>query len=297
MVKHMNPEEQVEVTKIVIHSTDASSGDFIAVIALIVTILLAVAGWIFTIWRQQRNFKQEQQAKINYEIYSQLVTLHKNLQDAIGSFNAATSPPIIQMRADLVPYEIQQQYGVLHGQKPIREHEVMFKATQRYSNWVYEELLGKHSQYMDEYVKFLYLTEDWTAPLSTTQHALSVLRKEIESLGDQIKVHLDTLQFYSGNNGDDWRNWNEDDLRSHGQSITDLVMTVSMYIHDFMVIVHNELLAPYYNHERPTRKTMDEELKVLTKEGLVVRIEDDPEIRAANEEIIRRHAPNNNENI
>jgi hypothetical protein len=40
-----------------------------------------------------------------------------------------------------------------------------------------------------------------------------------------------------------------------------------------MVLVHNELLSSYFKHERPTRKTLDVQYKVLTKEGIVENVD------------------------
>ena len=45
---------------------------------------------------------EEQRAKINYDIYSQLVTAHKELQDPIASFNASTQAPLIIMKMCVV---------------------------------------------------------------------------------------------------------------------------------------------------------------------------------------------------
>ena len=80
-------------------------------------------------------------------------------------------------------------------------------------------------------------------------------------------------------------------MRGHGDAISAAVMNVSNYISDYMVLAHNELLAPYYGHERLVRKTYDDSYQVITINGLEIRIEDDPVVIAAIEETIRRNAP------
>ena len=288
----MNPEEQVDVTKVVIHSSDASSGDSVAIIALIVTIALAVIGWGISVYLQQRNIKLQMRAQIGYDIYSQLVTAHKELQDAIAAFNASTSAPLILMQSEMVPYEVQQQLG---RPPTVSEDECLHKGRVKYSKWLYDDMFAKNSEYIKKLSTFMYLTEDWASPLASLTKAIQVLRSELSRLNGVMTVHKEALQHYSMNNGDDWRQWDENDVYGHGRAISDAAMLVSSYIGDFMVLAHNELLAPYYGHERLVRKTLDDSFQVLTKEGLVTRIEDDPEIRAWAEEMLNRNTPTEDE--
>lgn len=287
----MNPEEQAGVIKIVNHSADASSGDSVAVIALIVTIILAVFGWFVSIWLQQKNHKEEQRAKINYDIYSQLVTAHKELQDAIASFNASTHPPLILMSMELIPLEIRQNLRDRAMTPVVTEAECLHEGNVKYSKWLYDDMFAKSSQYQKKLSSFMYLTEDWTAPLASTDAALKAMRSELSRLNAEMTMHKRALQDYSRNHGDDWRQWDKNDVYGHGDSISAAVMNVGNYISDYMVLSHNELLTPYYGHEREVRKTYDDSYQVITKDGLVTRIEDDPEIRAIAEEAIRRSTP------
>ena len=262
-------------------------------IALIVTIFLAVLGWMITAWLQQRNVKDQQRAKISYDIYSQLVTAHKELQDAIGSLSASTQAPLILMRSKLIPLKIRHEIGDRALTPVVTEVECLHRGEVTYSDWIYQDLLPRNSLYLDKLSAFLYLTEDWAAPLASTEQALSVLRNEVSRLDSIIMEHISALQFYTLDHGNDWRKWDEDDVYRHGIVISDAMMLVRNYISDFMVIAHNDLLAPYYDYQRKVRKTHDDSYKVLTKEGLVTRIEDDPIIRAWSEEKLRQYAPQN----
>ena len=115
-----------------------------------------------------------------------------------------------------------------------------------------------------------------------------MLRLEIERIDKLICEDLKNFQMYSQSNGHDWRDWDKDTLSLLSDSIVKNCMTITCYISDFMVIIHNELLTPYYGYSRPTRKTIDPELLVLTKEGLISNIETDPEMRAKAEVIIEQ---------
>ena len=265
-------------------------------IALITTIFLAVFGWTITAWLQQRNVKDQQRAKISYDIYSQLVTAHKELQDTIGALSASTQAPLTLMRSKLIPLKIRHEIGDRVLTPVVTEVDCLHNSEVTYSDWIYQDLLPRNSLYLDKLSAFLYLTEDWAAPLASTEHALSVLRTEVGRLNSVIFEHMNSLQFYTLDHGHDWRKWNEDDVYGHGRAISDSVMLVGNYVSDFMVIAHNDLLAPYYGYQRKVRKTYDDSYRVLTKEGLVTRIENDPEIRARMEELIRQNAPDDENN-
>lgn len=275
---------------VAIETLEVVTKDSWALYGLMATVILAFIGWGISMFLQQRNVKLQMRAQIGYDIYSQLVTAHKELQDAIATFNASTSAPLILMEAELIPLQVREQMGELALSTAVTEEECLHKGRVKYSNWLYQDMFAKYSKYREKLSAFMYLTEDWEAPLASAQHAIQVLRTELTRLDATMTVHKEELQHYAMNHGDDWREWDSEDVRRHGRAISDDVMLVSMYISDLMVIAHNELLASYYGHKRSVRKTLDDRFQVLTKEGLVTRIEDDPEIRAWAEEQLRQHA-------
>ena len=231
---------------------------------LIVTIFLAVSGWIVNTYLQQKNFKQEQKAKINFDIYSQLVSAHRELQNSIGPFNAsATVHPLKSMNA---VFEVDKF--------SLTEIKALRKGMKKHFDWV-DTLLASEDDYHRSLFRFLYMTQDWTAPLGSLQRASEILSEETIRLNGLQKDHTEILCLYATKNGHDWRQWSDEDIHEHGGVVSGLVGDVSSYIDDFMVLAHNELLAPYYGHERMMRETADDTQKVLTKEGLEVRLKND----------------------
>ncbi|HDY73024.1 MAG TPA: hypothetical protein ENH86_00420 [Candidatus Jorgensenbacteria bacterium] len=54
-------------------------------------------------------------------------------------------------------------------------------------------------------------------------------------------------------------------------------------------LVTNELLSKYFTYQKPIRKTLDPKYKVLTKDGLVIRLQKDHKrLLAESEERIRK---------
>ncbi len=76
---------------------------------LIATILVAVIGWIFALWLQSRNIKRQHQVDIRYDIYKQLVQLHKDVQDTLGRLSAISHPPFISMESSMIPFNLKLQ--------------------------------------------------------------------------------------------------------------------------------------------------------------------------------------------
>ncbi|HYC34124.1 MAG TPA: hypothetical protein VEC13_00145, partial [Candidatus Paceibacterota bacterium] len=55
--------------------------------------------------------------------------------------------------------------------------------------------------------------------------------------------------------------------------INEDALAMSSYLHDFMVLIHNELLSSYFKHSRSVRMTLDPNYKVLTKDGIIERLD------------------------
>ena len=281
----MDEDTVTSTQAVVIETLEVVTKDSWALYGLIVTIILAATGWGISVWLQQRSINMQMRAQIGYDIYSQLVQAHKELQDTIAALNASTSAPLILMSAKMVPYEVQLNLGSQARMPALSEDGCVHKGSVKYTEWLYDELFAKYSLYQEKLSAFMYLTEDWTAPLASAEKAVEVLRQELSRLNAIMSVRKEELQNYSRNHGDDWRKWDNEDVYAHGRAISDPAVLASCYIGDLMVLAHNELLAPYYGYERGVRKTLDDGFQVLTKDGLVTRIEDDPKIRAWAEEI------------
>ena len=86
---------------------------------------------------------------------------------------------------------------------------------------------------------------------------------------------MSELQSYTSKYSHDWRKWDQKEVEVKTQLIKDSSMTITTYLSDFMVLIHNELLSGYFGHKRPTRKTLDPSYKVLTKDGIVENLDHD----------------------
>lgn len=260
----------------------------IELVTLVTTILIATMGWIVAVYLQNRSLKKQFQIEIKSDIYKQFVQLRRKIQDSISLFSASSHAPLILMKSKMISFSVKEE---LNGQSIlpyVSEDECVHDGEVLYSNWVYNELLKTYHEYKTQYISLLYLTEDWTAPLSSVLHTREILRMEIERINILIDNDVKKFEMYPYEYGHDWRKWDKDSLNYLSNSIVENCMIINCYVSDFMVIIHNELLAPYYGCNRPIRKTIDPTLKVLTKNGLISNIEDDPLVRAEAEAVIKK---------
>ena len=56
-----------------------------------------------------------------------------------------------------------------------------------------------------------------------------------------------------------------------GKELSESVLNIECYLHDFIVLVHNELMAKYFKYKIETRKPKDKAYKVLTIKGFVTK--------------------------
>ncbi len=241
-------------------------GNFLEDYSSLIVIILAFAGWLMAVLLQRQNIKQQLRTEIKYDVYKQFVVSHREIQGAIAEFSAKISPPFIEMKSCLISFNVElkpKQEALQEGNKKWLEYlELMIKS---YFEFVYK------------YINFEYILEDWIAPLKNLDTVKDSLSKEIEEQKKQIYEGISSLQMYPSKHGYDWRKWNHEDIEKIANDMKDRVFDITMYLQDFMVLIHNELLSKYFNYSKPIRKTLDKKYKVLTKDGLVVMLETDEE--------------------
>jgi len=234
--------------------------------------LFIVGGWVIALILQRNNVKQQHRVQIKHDIYKQFVQLHKAVQDPLGKLRAAAHPPFISMESSMIPFDLKLDKEYKGRWIPYNEHECLFDGEQKWSKFV-NELLDLYFDFTDQSLKMLYVFEDWEAALKQLLNTKRDLFAEIESLKKQIHNHIDILRSFPTKYGHDWRKWDQQEADELTQGITEITDSISMYHHDFMVLIHNELLTKYFRHKRPTRKTLDSKYKVLTKKGFVQNVD------------------------
>ncbi|MFA5997548.1 MAG: hypothetical protein WC791_03620 [Candidatus Paceibacterota bacterium] len=243
----------------------------------LMAIILAVAGWLVALWMQGKNIKQQLITEIKYDIYKQFVVLHKENQDALASFMAKTSTPFILMESSMISFDLKLKKEYKGEWIPYGEMECVFEGTKKWTSFV-NELNSSYFDFNDKYIAILYLFDDWMAPIKNLYAVKESLVAEIDNTKARIFKNISMLQMYSVNNEYDWRKWNRDDVDKITKDIHEDAWSISCYLHDFMVLAHNELLSEYFEYSRPTRKTLDAKYLVLTKKGIVVNMETDKKV-------------------
>jgi len=232
------------------------------------TIAIAIVGWLFALWLQRENIKHQHKVEIRYDIYKQFVQIRKEAQDAISKLSAYSNAPFIVMDSSMIPFRLGLKKDYKGTWLPYSEQECLFEGEQKWISFV-QELYHLYSDFSDKFLKVASIAEDWEAPLNNILSVRDTLNKEVESLKRQIYENLGLLQLYTSKNGHDWRTWDKSDIERITKGIREDSQTIGSYLHDFMVLAHNELVASYFGHARRTRKTLDANYKVLTKDGVV----------------------------
>ncbi|MFA6428174.1 MAG: hypothetical protein WCW02_01355 [Candidatus Buchananbacteria bacterium] len=238
----------------------------------IATIAIAVLGWIFALWLQGKNIKQQHKIQIKYDIYKQFVQIHKEAQDTLSKLGASTGTPFILMESSMIPFDLKLKKQFKDVWLPYSESECVFEGEQKWTSYV-QDIKRFYSEFSNKNVSLLYVFEDWTAALGSLIPAKDTLFKEISLLQKTINEQSDLLQMYSVKSGHDWRKWDRAEIQKIADNIRDGAYGIGCYLGDFMVLVHNELLAKYFKQKRLTRKTLDPKYKVLTMNGIVENVD------------------------
>lgn len=252
-------------------------------------IILAIAGWLIALWLQNKNTKQQLKTEIKYDIYKQFVVLHKENQDVLANLMANTNPPFIFMESSMIPFELKLKKEYKGEWIQSGEMECVFEGEKKWSSFI-NDLNKSYFDFSDKNIAISYLLEDWMAPIKKLYLAKEKLVTETEKIKKQIFKNISALQMYSTDNGYDWRKWDRIKIEEITKNINNDAFNMSCYLHDLMVLVHNELLFKYFKYSRPVRKTLDEKYKVLTKNGFVVRLETDKERIDEYNKIIEKNA-------
>lgn len=221
-------------------------------------LLIAIAGWLIALLLQNYKITKEHRNKIKYDIYRELLKISRETNDSITSL-VVFFPSFILMEAAMI------------GSDP--EPQKLFKSGQEWLKMV-TGLQDNLSNFSDKYINLLYLFEGWSAALSSLSVAEGVLKTQIDAQLVQLRNDVQLFQMYTVSHGYDWRVWDKDDVNKIAERIRDAATIIQCYVSDYMVLVHNELLPEYFGHERPLRMPRDSKYLVLTKEGLVQRVEE-----------------------
>lgn len=241
-------------------------------LTLVVTIIIAVIGWIFALLIQQWGTKQQHKIQVRYEIYKQFVQLHKEAQDAISKLGAHSSPPFILMESSMIPFQLGLTKPYKDVWLPYNEQECLFEGEQKWTSYT-QELFSHYSKFSEKFLQLMYITEDWEAALEPILPTKNILNKEVENQKRLIHDLINELSSYPSKHNHDWRKWDQKEVEKITQQISESSTSIGTYIADFMILIHNELLSSYFGHERRVRKTLDPKYKVLTKDGIVENVD------------------------
>lgn len=226
----------------------------------IIPIVLVVIGWLITLFLQRKNIKDQLKTQIKYDIYKQITQIHHEIQGSLIELYTASSPPFILMDSTFIGVKVKletEQQALQEGWKVWNKHV--------------KKAFNDYFEFMDNYVKFLYFIEDWGGPLKKLKSAQKKLKEEVDKKSEKIYKIITDWQTISTKEGYDWRNWDKKAIKEIGKELSEGVIDIGCYLVDFMVLVHNELMAEYFKYKIGTRKPQDKAYKVLTIKGLITK--------------------------
>jgi hypothetical protein len=239
---------------------------------LLITIAVSVAGWVIALLLQGRNIKHQHKVQVRYDIYKQFVQLHENIQNALSELGAGASTPFTLMESSMIPFNLNLKKEYKGIWLPYSEQECVFEGEKKWTNYV-QEIGNSYLDLSGKYVSFLYIFEEWAAALNGLIPIKYILLKEIDRLQKIINEQTNVLRMYPVNNGHDWRKWDREEIENIVDNIKNSTYEIGSYLGDFMILVHNKLLAKYFKHKRLTRKTLDAKYKVLTIAGIIENVD------------------------
>ncbi len=251
----------------------ASRIDFSSVdqLTLIATIFIAIVGWIIALLIQRSNAKHEHRIQVQYDIYKELLKAAKDTQDRLNTLGA-TAAPLILMDSCMIAYELKipKKHGDIFV--PTSEIECLLDGERKWSEFT-KKVFSDYFAFTNQYIGMSYIFSGWISAISPLIKAQETLAKETDILREKVYAASQELQSCTHVHGHDWRKWDRAEIEKLITEIRDASQTIGIYIHDFMVLAHNELLSKYFDYKKPIRRTLGPEYKVLTSEGLVVSLD------------------------
>lgn len=251
---------------------DFSSVDFLTLFA---TIAVTLIGWVVALLLQRSNAKYQYVIQVRYEIYKLLLKSSQQTQEKLNEL-VVTSAPLVLMESSMVPFNLGLKKEYKDVWLPYTEQECLFAAEKKWNEFI-SSTFDKYFEFSNQYLEMRYIFDGWSSAIVSLIETQNLLNKEVEESQKRILKNIKKLQSYTSKNGHDWRKWNKEEIQEITQIIVKETMLIGMYIHDLMVLVHNELLSKYFKYKKPVRKTLDPEYKVLTENGFQVRLEDNHE--------------------
>jgi len=222
-----------------------------------VTIILALVGWIVALVLQNKNSKDQITGQIKYDLYKEAVGLHQMIQDHLSKLTTIY-PPFTVMDGFLI--------GVEHGLKSRVE---ALSEGWDYWNGFISSNQGSYFKYTEQYIKFLYLLADWAGPLHRLEMAKKDLDKRIAISNSKIYDTLSKLQLLSSKLGFYWDEHDRGSIEEGFKLVRNESIIIQLALYDFVVLVHNELMADYFKYLIPTREPEDPMYEILTEDGFL----------------------------
>jgi len=185
-------------------------------------LLVAVLGWLFTVWLQNKNIKDNLKVQIKYNIYKQLVVVNKN----------------IQVSMDKIATQV--RFATINN----------FDFSLEKWNLFVSNLKNTYFEFFDQYYSLLCVFDDWMVALASLQLSkktmYEILNKEQENIFQQYIL----LETYASNKGINLVEWDKKDINNILGKIDGSIDKIQNSINPFMSECQKELIGESFDYEK-----------------------------------------------
>lgn len=153
----------------------------VAMWGIIITIILAIIGWFFSLYLQNKNLKEQHKNQIKYDIYKQLVRAKSDIQGPLNFLGASVVTPFILMDSSMIPFECRLKKPYKDIWVDHSELECVLDGKQKWDKYV-NDIRKSYSDLSSEYIKLMSIFENWESALSRLIKARNILFSEIDRL-------------------------------------------------------------------------------------------------------------------
>jgi len=230
---------------------------FIALLA----VLLSILGWFVIYILNLKQQKKHLQNEYRMKIYEEITELKKNLDDRINNLNILLCFKIKTIFEDIKNLQQGKNHLV-----PLYKNE-----TECWISYM-NELNQSRNNFNDVLIDYYYIIEKWIEVFPAIKKSKKTLCKDLNNLNKISGELIFDLQIKNFRGDGDF-NKRKQEVIDKTESLNKLFDETMGYLWDFIIILHNELLAPVFNiylNERDLSHidtNVDIKYKILTIDG------------------------------
>lgn len=225
----------------------------------LIIILVTMIGWIVVfilgLWQQKKLLRNTAKMKI----YDELYFLKKELDNCSQK---------VGLKFIMLPFSdmdfAEMSVNLVNGKS---------RATDYWHKYL-KDLLDCISEFVEAYLKLWNHSEMWISAMPNLKKAKAELfENQLKELKNKLWEHQDYLNNLCVKQWN-WKLWNRSEIKKRSEEMDSFLDKIAIgFVDDYMVLIHNELIAPVLGYKKKLRENfvnLDkfESYEILTKKGI-----------------------------